>query len=283
MTHVLVTGANGQTGQTLQKLSTKQTDTTFYFTDRNELDISKANDVLDFFDNYPIDWCINCAAYTAVDKAETEEDLAKQVNTTAVLNLALASKRAKSKLVHISTDFVFDGCSNTAYTETDKINPLGIYGKTKAEGENILRSNYSGHFIIRTSWLYSEFGQNFMKTMLRLSEEKDSLNVVTDQIGSPTYAGDLVSFILKIVANESKAYGTYHFCNTGISSWYDFAKAIFELSNSKVQVLPIKTENYPTPAKRPVFSVLDQSKLIKTFDYNIPYWRDSLKIALQNL
>lgn len=283
MKQILVTGASGQLGQTLQGLSSKFSDLSFYFTDINELDITKLEDVQNFFKNNSIDWCINCAAYTAVDKAESEQELAKQINVEGIQNLAIASKEKGTKLIHISTDFVFDGNSNKAYTEVDKPNPIGAYASTKAQGEETLKSITSNYFILRTSWLYSEYAQNFVKTMLRLSKEKDCLNVVTDQIGSPTYAGDLGALIIRIIALDSKAFGTYHFCNSGIASWFDVAKAVFDFKKIDIQVNPIKTDSFPTPAKRPVFSVLDTTKTVRTFDFDIPYWRDSLKLALLKL
>ncbi|OZV70826.1 dTDP-4-dehydrorhamnose reductase [Winogradskyella aurantia] len=283
MKQVLVTGAKGQLGRCLQSISDAFNDFEFHFTDIAELNITDSQTVSDYFKTHKFDWCINCAAYTAVDKAETEVDKAKSINVEGVRHLAKASEEAGAKLLHISTDFVFDGKQNIAYTEKIKANPLSVYGKTKLDGENVIKDFLSRYFIVRTSWLYSEYANNFMKTMLRLSEDRNELRVVVDQIGTPTYAKDLAYFILELITKDSEDYGIYHFSNLGVASWYDFAKAIFEIKAIDVTVNAIKSESFPTPAQRPVFSVLDTTKTKETFDYKIPFWRDSLKLALMNL
>lgn len=283
MVRVLVTGADGQLGKCLKSIKEKHKNIEFVFTNRTELDISQENEVNEFFGSNSFDWCINCAAYTAVDKAESDIENAKRINATAVKNLANASFKHNVKIIHISTDFVFDGEQNKAYKEDAITNPLGVYGNTKRIGENELKKANPKHFIIRTSWLYSEFNQNFMKTMLRLANDKDELSVVSDQIGTPTYARDLADVILQIINQDNLAFGLYHYSNEGTASWYDFAKAIFEINKSKIKVNPIDTVSYPTPSKRPHFSVLDKTKIKKTFNLTIPYWKDSLKIAISNL
>ena len=222
--------------------------------------------------------CFSCSFARLLKRLEN----AKSINTTAVKNLAQASLEQKTKIIHVSTDFVFDGEQNKAYKEDAFTNPLGVYGNTKLMGEKELKKINPNHFIIRTSWLYSEFNQNFMKTMLHLADERDELNVVSDQIGTPTYARDLAEVILQIVNQDNKAFGLYHYSNEGVASWYDFAKAIFEINKNKIKVNPVNTESYPTPSKRPHFSVLDKTKIKKTLSLTIPYWRDSLKTAISN-
>jgi dTDP-4-dehydrorhamnose reductase len=273
---ILVTGASGQLGQAIQYIAPDYSDCQFIFASSQDLDITNQERVNNFFDTNKIDFCINAAAYTAVDKAESEIEKAEAINVVGSKNLAIACKKNKAKLIHISTDFVFDGTSNKPYLETDVTNPLGIYGKTKLEGEQAVASEMNEYFIIRTSWVYSQFGNNFMKTMLRLASEKDSLSIVNDQIGSPTNAVDLAKATLAIVKSNSEAYGTYNFSNEGIASWYDFAKEIFKVNNISIEVNPIPTEAFPTPAKRPKYSVLDKSKTKKTFGIQIKTWQESL-------
>ena len=280
---ILVTGGNGQLAACIKDVSKGQNDLEFIYTDSEDLDITNQQHVADFFQNNNIDWCINCAAYTAVDKAETDVDLARKVNKDGAKNLALACKSKNVKLIHVSTDFVFDGTSSTLYSETDSSEPIGVYGLTKLEGEHAIQDNLESYFILRTSWLYSEHANNFMKTMLRLAETRPELSVVADQIGTPTYATDLASVMLNIINTNSTNYGLYHYSNEGVASWYDFAAAIFEIADTKTKVFPIKTEAYPTPAARPQFSVMDKSKIKETFKIEIPHWRDSLKVALKNL
>lgn len=280
MKNVLVTGGKGQLALCIKDLAKKLVDFSFVFVDFDELDIANNEDVVDFFKNRKIEYCINCAAYTNVDKAETDKELAKRVNEKGVRYLAESCKKNNVVLIQISTDFVFDGKQSIFYEEEDKTNPLGVYGCTKLNGEIATVSTLEKHIIIRTSWLYSEYGNNFMKTMLRLGKEKDFLAVVTDQIGTPTYAKDLAKVILQFIIENNNSFGTYHYSNEGVASWYDFAKAIFEEAGMKTKTTPIKTEDYLTPAKRPKFSVLDKTKIKNILQIEIPYWKDSLKEAI---
>jgi len=284
--NILVTGSNGQLGSEIKSLS-KNYSYKFFFTDKNELDIAKNEDVSKFVEENNIDLIINCAAYTAVDKAEEEQELADLINHKAIKYLAKIAKDNNIVLIHISTDYVFDGKNYRPYKEDDKTNPQGVYGLTKLKGEKAFIEEGANGVIIRTSWVYSSFGHNFVKTMLRLKDKKE-LSVVFDQVGTPTYAKDLARAILEIIKNnlnklnEKKA-EIYHFSNEGVCSWYDFAKAIFEIKNIKINVNPIETKNYPTPAKRPHYSVLDKSKIKNEFNIKIPYWRDSLKECLKEI
>lgn len=279
MKTILVTGANGQLGQCLQELSVLHSSMQFVFLNSKELDITSKESVNKVFNNN-FNFCINCAAYTAVDAAESEQAIAEKVNVLGVRYLAEACKNYDVKLIHISTDFVFDGNSNIPYTENQETAPVSVYGKTKLEGENAIQAVLEAFFVLRTSWLYSEYGNNFVKTMLRLSKNLTELGVVSDQIGGPTYAKDLARVILKIIETDATKYGVYHYSNEGVASWYDFAKAIFEISNTAIKVNAIPTSSYPTPAKRPNYSVLNTSKLKSNLKVEIPYWRDSLKEAL---
>ena len=281
---VLVTGAHGQLGKTINELYKENNiGLEFIFVSREELDITNKENLKSFLSKNKFNYCINCAAYTAVDSAENDEETAKNINTLGSKNLAIACSKNNVTLIHISTDFVFDGNKSVAYNETDQTNPSGVYGITKLKGEQEITQHLKEHFIIRTSWLYSEHGNNFMNTMIRLSQDRELLSVVEDQIGTPTYAKDLASVIFKIITTNSKAYGLYHYSNEGVASWYDFAKAIFEETNATIRVLPITSEHYPTLAKRPHFSVLDKAKIKTNLQIEIPYWRDSLKQALSNL
>ncbi|QDO93220.1 dTDP-4-dehydrorhamnose reductase [Formosa sediminum] len=280
---ILVTGGNGQLASCIKDVSKNENKLQFIYTDSENLDITNQQQVADFFQNNNFDWCINCAAYTAVDKAESDVDIARKVNKDGAKHLAIACKENSVKLIHVSTDFVFDGKSSILYSETDETNPIGVYGLTKLEGEQAIQDTLETYFILRTSWLYSEHANNFMKTMLRLAETRPELNVVADQIGTPTYATDLAQVVVSIIAQDSTNYGLYHYSNEGVASWYDFAAAIFELANSETKVFPIRTEAYPTPAARPQFSVMDKSKIKDCFNITIPYWRTSLKQALKNL
>jgi len=280
---ILITGGNGQLAQSINALTNDFSDFIFFFVDSQALDITKPNKVQHLFDEHKFDWCINCAAYTAVDKAETERDIAHLVNVKGAKIIANNCKENNVKLIHISTDFVFDGSQNRPYKEEDFTNPRSVYGKTKLMGEREVEQSLREHFIIRTSWLYSEFGHNFFKTMLNLSKIKDKINVVDDQLGSPTYARNLAEFILQIISANSREYGTYHYCNKGEISWYGFAKKIFDLTDSTISVKSISSENYPMVAKRPKYSVLDTSKTTEVFKVTIPDWQDSLKEALKNL
>lgn len=275
---VLVTGASGQLGQSLQFIASQYSEMQFIFASSQDLDITDEGRVFSFFDKNKINFCINAAAYTAVDKAESDQEKAYLVNVTGPKNLAIACQKNNATLIHISTDFVFDGTANTPYLESDLTNPIGVYGQTKLDGEKEVASNCSKYFIIRTSWVYSQFGNNFMKTMLRLSQDRTELNVVSDQIGTPTNAVDLAKAILEIISNTKQVanYGIYNFSNEGQCSWYDFAKEIFKINNVNINVNPIPTEAYPTPAKRPKYSVLDKSKIKSTFGIIIKNWQEAL-------
>lgn len=268
----LVTGANGQLGCELRRLIPNAV-----FADSKMLDITGTTDVMNFVCEKNIDLIINCAAYTAVDKAESEPDIARRVNVDGVRNLALTGV----PLIHISTDYVFDGKGHRPYSPSDKTNPVSVYGQTKLQGENVIMGITKTAVIIRTAWLYSAYGNNFVKTMLRLGAERDELNVVTDQIGTPTWAADLAAAIVKVAgALKPGTRAIYHYSNAGACSWYDFAHSIMELSGLKCKVNPINTAQYPTPAKRPHYSVLDKGDIVRDFGVSVPHWRDSLKKAL---
>ena len=279
---ILVTGANGQVGQELRFLATQFTNFEFIFTGSKELNITNESAIQKIFEQYNFDYCINCAAYTAVDKAEEAEDLARLVNATSINYLAKACKQYNTQLIHISTDYVYHSETiNRPYREDDVTNPQGVYGATKLEGDLIATQTLNNAIVLRTSWVYSSFGNNFVKTMIRLGRKLDNLRVIYDQIGTPTYARDLAYAILKIVERienkEVENYGgIYHFSNEGITSWYDFALAIFEIKNIEINVAPIETKDYPTPAKRPHFSVMNKEKVRSTFDLTIPHWRTAL-------
>ncbi|MDB3887361.1 dTDP-4-dehydrorhamnose reductase [bacterium] len=274
---ILVTGSNGQLGTELQRLASQFPLIEFFFSNSQELDITKEDQVESLFQKYHFDYCVNCAAYTAVDKAEEDVEIARLVNVNGPANLAKACSNNGTTLIHISTDFVFDGSNNTPYNENSPTQPLGVYGQTKLDGELAVEEIIEQHFIIRTSWLYSQFGNNFVKTMLRLGEDRDELNVIVDQIGTPTNAVDLANAIIHIISTQSKAYGVYHFSNEGVASWYDFAITIFELGDKKIKVNAIPTSEYPTPAERPHYSVLDKTK-IKQLGVAVPDWKNALKL-----
>jgi dTDP-4-dehydrorhamnose reductase len=279
---VLVTGANGQLGQALQFIAPKHPDVQFVFCDSNMLDITNLNNIKLLFEQHKPDFCFNAAAYTAVDKAESEPEKAHLINVIGAKNLAEVSKEFDTILLHISTDFVFDGTKDSPYTEEDFSNPTGVYGQTKLAGEKAIQETWHKHFIIRTSWVYSQFGNNFMKTMLHLASERDKLSVVNDQIGTPTNAVDLAEVLVKICTSifhlpSSNLFGIYNFSNEGQCTWYDFAKKIFEFNNITINLEPIPTTGYPTPAKRPAYSVLDKAKLKNTFGVEVNSWEMSLK------
>jgi len=280
--NILITGSNGQLGSEIQKLSTNY-NYNFFFTTKDTLDITNKNSVKEFVKQNSIDVIINCAAYTAVDKAESEQKEANLVNKKAVKNLAQISKENSIKFIHISTDYVFDGKNFKPYIEYDITNPQGVYGQTKLDGEEaMIKISPLNSIIIRTSWVYSSFGNNFVKTMLKLGKQKNELDVVFDQIGTPTYAVDLAKTILDILPKiQNKKIKIYHYSNEGVVSWYDFAKAIFEISNIDIKINPIQTKDYSTKAIRPNYSVLDKSKIKKKFNITIPYWKDSLKECLE--
>ncbi|NRB59559.1 MAG: dTDP-4-dehydrorhamnose reductase [Winogradskyella sp.] len=283
MKTVLVTGAKGQLGQCIQKQSKHLKENIFLFEDYDTLDLTKKDQVKKYFEQHKIDWCVNCAAYTAVDLAEDESNEAFSVNAEAVSILAEQCNKYGTRLIHISTDFVFDGVINEPYTEDALPIPLGVYGESKLKGEQNIIEILKPYFIVRTSWLYSEFGANFMKTMIRLAQERDSLSVVNDQVGTPTYAMDLADVICEIIRQNSEAYGLYHYSNEGSISWYDFAKQIFEYVQSNIILKPIPSSDFKTKAIRPKYSVLDKTKIKENFNVEIPFWKDSLKIALERI
>ena len=279
---VLVTGSSGQLGQSLQFIAPNYPQIDFVFCDSKILDITNFENCEAIFSKFNPGFCINAAAYTAVDKAESEPEKAFAINVTGAKNLAEVSKKFDTVLLHISTDFVFDGNKKTPYLEQDLPNPTGVYGQTKLDGEKAIQEVWEKHFIVRTSWVYSQFGNNFMKTMLRLASERDTISVVNDQIGTPTNAVDLAEILLKLVTEHSKLnaenlYGIYNFSNEGQCSWYDFAKKIFEINNISINLLPIPTTSFPTPAKRPSFSVLDKTKIKKVFGIEINNWEISIE------
>lgn len=279
---ILVTGANGQLGMSMRKISGEYPQHDFLFTDLPQLDITDKQQFEDFVLQNFVQAIVNCAAYTAVDKAETEKDLAEKINCQGVKVLGETAKNLNIPLVHISTDYVFCGEGCHPLRETDLTAPTGVYGITKLNGEKALESTGCDAVIIRTAWLYSEFGVNFVKTMLRVALERDTLNVVYDQVGSPTYATDLAHALMKVLEKGIEGLKIYHFSNEGAVSWYDFAKAIFEESNININVNPIESEKYHSIVKRPSYSVLSKDK-IKTIGVEVPYWRDSLKVCLKAL
>ncbi len=280
---ILITGSNGQLGNSLQREFEGDPTIEAIYTDYDTLDITNREAVNRFLDDNKFDIIINCAAYTAVDRAETDDLKASALNTGAVGNLGEAAVRNRTRMLHISTDYVFSGQGFRPYEENDEPYPQSIYGRTKLEGEGLLTSFCQDAMIIRTAWLYSEFGNNFVKTMLRLAGDHDHINVVCDQIGTPTYAGDLARAIHCIVKHDKWVPGIYHFTDEGVASWYDFAKSIFDIAGINVKVNPIPTRDYPTPAKRPLYSVLSKGKIKRTFGLDIPYWRNSLKVCLEKL
>lgn len=284
MVNILVTGANGQLGSELKALSNAYP-YTFFFTCKDQLDMTDKHAVADFIETYTIHAIINCAAYTAVDKAESEQECADKINHQAVKHLALIAKERNIKLVHISTDYVFDGMNHKPYLETDGTNPQSVYGKTKRDGENaLLHVKLPNSIIIRTSWVYSSHGTNFVKTMLRLGKERERLGVIFDQVGTPTYARDLAQVILEILPNINNAQTEiYHYSNEGVTSWYDFAQEIMKMAKLTCKVSSIETKEYPTPVKRPHYSLLNKSKIKKDFGILIPYWKDSLGECLKKL
>ncbi len=282
--NILITGSNGQLASDIKEIS-KNYEYSFFFTTKDELDISDTIAIENFLNNNSIDTIINCAAYTAVDKAEEDEINADKINHLAVENLAKLSKEKKIKLVHISTDYVFDGKNHKPYVETDKTAPNGVYGKTKLDGEDAMRAlNPTNSIIIRTSWVYSSYGANFVKTMLRLGKEKEKLGVIFDQVGTPTYAADLAKTILDILPKiKNEKVEIYNYSNEGVLSWYDFAKEIMKMAKIDCEINPIESSEYPTPATRPHFSLINKSKIKKDFGITIPYWKDSLDMCLRKM
>jgi len=288
--NILVTGAKGQVGCELQYLAAQYPQFQFTFVDIDDLDITNQDAVNQFFDKQSFNYCINCAAYTAVDKAESNAAIAEAVNVTGPKYLAEACLKHKAKLIQISTDYVYHNKQNTPFKETDTTNPQSVYAVTKLAGDTVVQEMLSTSIVIRTSWVYSSFGHNFVKTMMRLGKEREELRVIFDQIGTPTYARDLADAILTIIDKVEKEListaalsGIYHYSNEGVTSWYDFAKAIFEESKINIKLLPINTEGYPTPAERPSYSVMDKSKIKETFKIEIPYWKDSLRKCLEKI
>lgn len=284
---ILVTGANGQLGQSLQFIAPNYPEVEFVFCSVTDLDITNAEDCETIFARIKPNYCINAAAYTAVDKAESESKEAHSINVDGAKNLATSCKVNNTILLHISTDFIFDGTASKPYTEKDLPNPTGIYGQTKLDGEKAIQEVFENYYIIRTSWVYSQFGNNFMKTMLRLAAERDSLSVVNDQIGTPTNAVDLAQILIEIIDHTERSrnasnFGIYNFSNEGQCSWFDFAKEIFEINTIKIDLKPIPTSSFPTPAKRPAYSVLDKTKIKTTFGIQIKTWGESLKALLLN-
>jgi dTDP-4-dehydrorhamnose reductase len=286
--NVLVTGSNGQLGSEIKKIAENYKASKFFFKDLPDIDICNFNELQSFIVNNKINAVINCAAYTAVDKAEEDKELAQKINAEGVSNIVKALKKLNGKFIHISTDYVFNGNSYLPYLESDEVSPIGIYGNTKRDGELAVITSEIDAIVIRTSWLYSSYGNNFVKTMLRLGENRDELGVIFDQVGTPTYARDLAIVCLEILFNKtfdtiSSKGKLYHFSNEGVASWYDFAKAIMFYSNVTCNVKPIQTKEYPTPAKRPYFSVLNKTKIKNDFGITIPYWRDSLEECILKL
>jgi len=286
--NILVTGSNGQLGSEIKDLEANFTNFNFFFMDLPELDICNSSQLNIFVNDNNINTVINCAAYTAVDKAEEDAEIAEQVNSIGVSNLVNALETVNGKLIHISTDYVFNGDHFLPYKESDPVSPIGVYGETKRAGELAVINSDIDSVVIRTSWLYSSYGNNFVKTMLRLGNEKENLGVIFDQVGTPTYARDLARTCLEILCGESsvnisKNGNLYHYSNEGVASWYDFAISIMELGGENCKVKPIQTKDYPTLAKRPHFSVLNKSKIKIDFKIEIPYWRHSLKDCIEKI
>ena len=284
MKKILIIGGNGQLGNCLNKLISEYAlDYEFHFTDYDTLDITNQKQINEYFSEYEPHYCINVSAYTAVDLAEQEKEKAFAINAEGVKYLAEACAEKGIDLIHISTDYVFSGDTNIPYSEGEFTNPLSVYGASKLEGENLALENNPKTIIIRTSWLYSEFGKNFVKTMLNLFGSKDKLNVVADQFGQPTNANDLAEVIMKIISTEEKEYGVFHFSNYPETTWFDFAKKIAELSKSKIKINPISTEQYPTPAKRPMRSTMCLDKIENSYNIEPKYWENSLEECMEIL
>lgn len=285
--NILVTGANGQLGHEMQRVA-KSSNHNYIFTDvadgYEKLDITNIEDIRNMVKNNNVDIIVNCAAYTNVDKAESDYDTADLINNTAAGNLATAMKEAGGTLIHISTDYVFQGDRNTPCQEDWTTNPLGVYGKTKLAGEAAIATTGCNSIIIRTAWLYSQWGKNFVKTMQSLTATHDTLKVVFDQVGTPTFAGDLADTIAHIInTGQTNKTGIYHFSNEGVCSWYDFAKMICKLSGNTCDISPCYSKEFPSPVKRPHFSVLDKRKIKETFGIKVPYWTDSLEVCIKKL
>ncbi len=286
MIKVLVTGSNGQLGNELRNLAPEFPFLDFVFSDIGELDITKKEEVDQFMQKGSFNYVINCAAYTAVDKAEEEQEKANLVNYKAVENLVAGANKYSTTLIHISTDYVFDGKNHRPYMEDDDTHPESTYGESKLKGE-LAAIQASKHIVIRTSWLYSSYGKNFMKTILKLSREREELNVIFDQVGTPTFAGDLARAIIEIINTTHNLpefpSGKYHYSNEGVCSWYDFAKEIVDISHSPCRINPIESKDYPLPAPRPFYSVLNKNKIKTILNINIPHWKDSLEKCIKNI
>lgn len=280
---ILITGANGQLGTELHEILECEFPGQTLYTDVQELDLTNAKAVDSYVANNEITHIVNCAAYTAVDRAEEEKMLCAAVNTDAVKNLAMAADANGAKIIHISTDYVFDGTNHRPYRESDKVNPISQYGTTKRKGETLLLALAPQAIIIRTAWLYSAHGKNFVKTMLRLADSQPEIKVVCDQIGTPTFARDLARAVVKVLQSHQWVPGIYHFTDEGAASWYDFAKAIFRIAGKDVKVTPIPTEDYPTPASRPSYSILDRTRIKATYGIEIPHWEEALADCLRQL
>lgn len=285
MKTILVTGANGQLGNSLRRLAGSYPSYTFLFTDVDALDICDLSSVRSFVKDQRIDYILNCAAYTAVDKAEDNEAVCDRVNREAVRNLGVVAGENGAKVIHISTDYVFDGTNHRPYVETDRTCPVSVYGRTKLAGEQALTEVCPDSVVIRTAWLYSEFGSNFVKTVLRLGAERDEVRFIFDQVGTPTYAGDLAKAMMAVVEQAEKdafVPGIYHFSNEGVCSWYDFTVTILRLAGIPCRVVPIESGDYPSRAARPHYSVLNKGKIKKTYGVQIPHWEESLRTCLHN-
>jgi len=285
---VLIIGGEGQLGSSLKQQIQNETFAQFEITTMNELDLSKEDNIKEFFEHTDFNYVVNCTAYTAVDKAESDRVTARLINAKAIQWIGRHAAAKKAGVIHVSTDYVFSGEGNTPLSTREPVSPTSVYGTTKAEGEQLLAMENSQSIIIRTSWLYSEYGNNFMKTMLRLGSEKESINVVYDQIGTPTYAGDLAAAILHILrktAADAQNFvpGIYHYSNEGVCSWYDFASMIFKIKGLKCFINPVLSDAFPSVAKRPVYSVMDKKKIREQFGLTIPFWVNSLENCIKNL
>ncbi len=283
MSNIIVFGASGQLGQCIKTVAAEKGVDTIIFPPEAEANILDVEALDKLFEQHKPAYAINCAAYTAVDKAEDDIALAEKINKTGAGNLAVQCQKHGAVLIHVSTDFVFKGDAATPRNETDEAAPISVYGQTKLDGELAVAAVLPAHFTIRTGWLYSEYANNFVKTMIKLGTDRDELRIIADQVGTPTYAIDLAGFILLIISSKSTAYGTYHYSNEGVTSWFDFARAIFDISATQVKAVPIRTDQYPTRATRPSYSVMDKSKAKQTFNIEIPYWRDSLINCISKL
>lgn len=283
MKNILVTGANGQLGRCLKDLSKEYPKFNFYFASRSQLDLGNPESIQDFFNSHNIDYCINTGAYTNVEKAESESELAHKINAEAVRQLAALCAEKKAVLIHVSTDYVFDGTKDTPYLEENQTHPLNVYGASKLEGEKAIQGSLETYFILRTSWLYSQYGHNFLKSILKFADEKRDLTITTEQIGTPTNANDLAAAIMHIVTSKSKAYGIYHFSNEGEATWFDFAKEILRQTQRLEEVRLAETDYYPTFAQRPKYSVLNKHKFTSRFNVPIIPWEQSLAEVIKKL